>query len=202
MGLGIATRNKTPVAEIYFGGAGDSYSQLVASYAAARARVFAGPKHAVHYFTHRQALAARNQAETSFARGFTLVLIGHSWGADVALGVSAQIAADVALLVGIDPVGRSLRIKPTRPGNVARLIHVDALPNTPDRSDIVKSIGRLIGGVPRAYRDAEIQIPTRFNHAEFAAMMRCKGGDGRSAADHIAAVHHHAHAGVASTSIF
>jgi pimeloyl-ACP methyl ester carboxylesterase len=173
------------LSEFWFGGAGDSVSRLVSSFAEARHRFSSAPDHAIRYFTQSQTQAARRIAMADARAGARLIFAGHSWGADTALTTAAGIDAPIDLLIGADPVAKPGRVHRARPENVARAIHIDALPDTIDRSDLIKTLGLSLGGVPRVFLEAEIQIRLRAHHADFIDMMRAPDSSGFSAFDYI-----------------
>ncbi len=182
-GLAIATPSDSGLSEFYFGGAGDSVSRLVQSFAQARAHFMQRHRLTVRYFTHFEGAAARRLAERDASEGQRLVFIGHSWGASTALDVAARLSADIDLLVGVDPVGKPGQRFARRPANIRQLIHVDAIPAQFDHSDFVKSLGRIAGGVPQPFLEADVDIRTRHNHANFIGMLRTEGEDGQTALD-------------------
>lgn len=183
-----ATPNK-PLAELYFGGAGDEASRLVLSYARAREAAAPGGARVIRYFPHYQMDAARRFAAGLADDGHALALIGHSWGADTALRVASSLESPV-WLIGADPVAKlalPLLAWSDRPAPALGILHIDALAASPDRSDFVKAAGYATGGgVPRAYRQADLCIRTRLNHWNFAGMMAARGEDGVSAEDWLA----------------
>jgi pimeloyl-ACP methyl ester carboxylesterase len=183
MASAIATRNKPP-AEIYIGGAGDESSRLVFSYAEAR-RARIAVARLVYYLPHWKITAASNLVRELTEAGHPLALIGHSWGADTVL--RAARAAGAALVIGADPVAKPvtrLTARDGRPAGAGLVMHVDAAPQAYDRSDLVKAAGFLAGGgVPRAFRSADVRIATALNHWNFRGMMQAAGSDGRSAED-------------------
>jgi pimeloyl-ACP methyl ester carboxylesterase len=176
------------LSEFWFGGAADSVSRLVGAYAEARQRFIGSPAHRIRYFTQSETQAARRIAMADVRAGARLVFAGHSWGADTALSTADGIEAEVALLIGADPVAKPGRVYRKRPGNIARMIHIDALPDAIDRSDVVKSLGLTLGGVPRLFLEAETQIRVRAHHADFVAMMQAPDENGCCAFDHIRAL--------------
>lgn len=179
-----------PPAELFFGGAADEASRLVLGYADARRRTMDLQGRPVRYFAHYQLKAALRFAQDVSGAGHTLAVIGHSWGADTALRFARQVGRPV-LLIGVDPVAKpalSLSFWQGRPEMARRILHVDAIAETPDRSDRVKAVGYWTGGgVPRVFRNADATIATRLNHWNFAGMMAARGKDGRSAEDWLAA---------------
>lgn len=184
MASAIATRNR-PAAEIYIGGAGDESSRLVFSYAETR-RTRMSDARLVYYLPHWKITAAANLVRELSGAGHPLALIGHSWGADTVL--RAARAADVAgLVIGADPVAKPVTrftARDGRPPGAALVLHVDAAPRAYDRSDLVKAAGFIAGGgVPRAFRSADVRIATALNHWNFRGMMQAEGTDGRSAED-------------------
>ena len=159
------------------------------SYAEARRQLMERAGRVVRYFPHYKAVAALELARSVSADGQPLALIGHSWGADAALRVARRLEGDV-FLIGADPVAKpSLPLSSWqgRPASARFVVHVDAVAAAPDRSDRVKSFGYLAGGgVHRAWREADVTIPTGLNHWNFAGMMAAKGPDGKSAEDWLA----------------
>lgn len=184
MASAIATRNKPP-AEIYIGGAGDESSRLVFSYAEAR-RARIAVARLVYYLPHWKITAAANLVRELSEAGHPLALIGHSWGADTALRAARAIDR-AAFVIGADPVAKPvtrLTARDGRPAGAGLVMHVDTAPQTYDRSDLVKAAGFLTGGgVPRAFRSADVRIETTLNHWNFRGMMQAAGTDGRSAED-------------------
>ncbi len=191
MALATATLNRpngspAPISELLFGGAGDSRSQIVGSYAARRASSVA---HSVRYFTQDAHTEALTHARGQLASGHKLIFISHSWGCDTALTVARRLDGPIDLLIGADPVakpGMFPLLYSRRPSNIAKLIHVDALPDWQDRSDFVKALGWIVGGgIPLAYRRADTTIRLRACHAAFHAMMTTSAQGERSAEDWI-----------------
>ncbi|PKP81744.1 MAG: hypothetical protein CVT79_08265 [Alphaproteobacteria bacterium HGW-Alphaproteobacteria-18] len=188
MASATAIPNRPP-AELYLGGAADESSRLVLSYAQARRQMMEPSGRVVRYFPHYRTMAALELARSVLADGHRLALIGHSWGADAALRVARQLEGDV-VLIGADPVAKPafpLSFLHGRPASARFVLHVDAVAAAPDRSDHVKAFGYLAGGgVHRAWREADLTIPTGLNHWNFAGMMCAKGPDGISAEDWLA----------------
>lgn len=184
-GLAIATPSELRLSEYWFGGAGDSVSRLVRTYAEARQRFIGSPAHRIRYFTQSEAMAARRMAQADAQAGARLIFAGHSWGADTALRTAGGLGAPIDLLIGADPVAKPGRVQRARPAGIARMIHIDALPERADHSDLIKTLGLSVGGVPRVFVEAELQIRVRANHADFIAMMKAPDADGLSAFDHI-----------------
>lgn len=180
-----------PPAELYIGGAADEASRLVLGYSEARRRLLEPKGWQVRYFPHYRIPEALAFARAMAGEGRPLGLIGHSWGADGALRLARRLETDV-LLIGADPVAKPalpLALWQGRPEAARTLVHVDAVAETRDRSDHVKTMGYLAGGgVHRAWREADHIIPTRLNHWNFAGMMAAKGPDGRSAEDWLASL--------------
>lgn len=190
MASATATPNRPP-AELYIGGAADEASRLVLGYSQARRRSLEPKGWQVRYFPHYRVPEALAFARAMAGESRPLALIGHSWGADGALRVARQLEADV-LLIGADPVAKPalpLALWQARPAAARIMVHVDAVAETPDRSDHVKTVGYLTGGgIHRAWRQADHTIPTRLNHWNFSGMMAAKGPDGRSAEDWLASL--------------
>lgn len=184
MASAIAIPSKPP-AEIYIGGAGDETSRLVLSYAQARQARMAGARQ-IYYLPHWKIMAAANLVTELAEAGHPMALIGHSWGADTVLR-AAQASMAAGFLIGADPVAKPvtrLTSHDGRPAGARLVMHVDAAPHAYDRSDLVKAAGFLAGGgLPRAFRSADLRIETALNHWNFHAMMQAAGSDGRSAED-------------------
>jgi pimeloyl-ACP methyl ester carboxylesterase len=188
MASATATPNRRGVCEIYIGGAGDTRTRLVAAYADARQRKFAHEAHHdAHYFPHYASRRTLHLARRYIESGRSLVLVGHSWGGDTALRVLRALRPhSVDLLVCVDPVPKSRLNPPPAPRNADRVIHVDANPRHPNRSDQVKEIGQWFGGtLHRRLSVADARIVADLNHFAFSQMMLTPGEDGASAADHI-----------------
>ncbi|MFN4185892.1 MAG: hypothetical protein ACK4M6_14025 [Hyphomonas sp.] len=185
MASATVTLNR-PSAELYIGGAADERSRLVLSYASARRELMEPRGRVVRYFPHYRAMAALELARSVLADGHKLALIGHSWGADAALSVARRLEGEV-VLIGADPVAKPalpLSYWQGRPASARFVLHVDAVATAPDRSDHVKTFGYLAGGgVHRAWREADMTIPTQLNHWNFAGMMRARAANGKSAED-------------------
>lgn len=173
------------VTEIHIGGAGDSWSRIVAHYVDVRRR---GGR-AVRYFTQSEVRAAVRFAREEAENGRRLAVIAHSWGCDTALRLAWALDETVDLLVGVDPVskpGARLGRLSQRPPNIETLLHVAVRPIWADRSDYVKALGKLVGpGIPRAFRDADARIALTASHADYFGMMRTADEDGRSVEDWI-----------------
>lgn len=182
---GIAIPNR-PFTEIFIGGAADESSRLVMGYTDARRRLLQESGRAFYYFPHYRSQAATDLARREQAKGVSLAIIGHSWGGDTALRVARRLKEE-AFLIGVDPVAKPALppyFRQGRPAQAAFVLHVDAVADTPDRSDHVKAFGYLTGGgVHRAWRQADLTIPTTLNHWNFAGMMAAPGPDGKSAED-------------------
>jgi hypothetical protein len=182
--LVIAIRNRL-VAELFIGGAGDETSRLVRNFAEARRDRVRGQRE-VLYLPHWKISAAQAFADSVLREGRALALIGHSWGADTVLRTAGSLDGQ-ALIIGADPVAKPItRItaRDGRPASAALVVHVDAAPAAYDRSDYVKAAGVLTGGgLPRAFRGADVRIETRLNHWNFRGMMEARDGDGQSAED-------------------
>jgi len=150
------------------GGMGD------ATHAAVRAVHDALPPGRSQYFSH---LDDGQLFEAAMARpgGETLILVGHSWGGEMAARVAIRLGrADrkVALLVTVDPVKRVLthgflgvvrecvqcwvNIRATGGGRL-------------DHSNLVAAVGGAWGARPKAYADRFIEAP--FAHRDFAALL-------------------------------
>lgn len=144
----------------------------------------------VEYLPHWKISAAKRLAAELMADGHPLALIGHSWGADTVLRTAHDLTAP-AFVLGVDPVAKPvtrLTARDGRPAAAALVMHVDAAPETYDRSDLVKAAGFLTGGgTPRAFLNADTRIDTALNHWNFTGMMRARGPDGQSAEDWLAA---------------
>lgn len=160
-------------------------SRLVRSFAEAKQRFLGPGAYKVRYFTHSETDAARRLAKADARAGARLIFAGHSWGADTALRTAEGVDAEIDLLVGADPVAKPGRVYRPRSDNIARIIHIDALPDRTDRSDLIKALGLTLGGVPKVFLEAEVQIRVRAHHADFIAMMKAPDEDGASAFDHI-----------------
>ncbi len=173
-------------AEVYFGGAGEPRYRNVIRFAEARRPVVEAAGGRVLLLHHDQGRAAAGTCRALQAEGFRLCLVGHSWGADAMLHAARRLTlASHDLLIGADPVakpGSNLTGLAQRPEG-ATLIHIDARPPALNRSDLVKAAGCLIGGIPAAFRTADVTIISPCNHWNFAAMMHAQGPDGRSALD-------------------
>lgn len=173
------------VAEIYIGGAADIRSKLVMSYAERRRRSVP-PDRAVRYFTHLEESLAAREIEWLARHGHAIALVGHSWGADAAIQVLKRCEVP-ACLIGVDPVakpGTRWRLRDLRPACARDVLHVDAVPDTYDKSDVIKAAGYIAGGgIPRAFLTADALIRTRHSHWNFSGMMAAAGEDGRSAED-------------------
>ncbi len=188
MASATATPNRRGVTELYIGGAGDTRTRLVAAYADERRRKLAHQAHHdAHYFPHYASRRIQHIARRDAEIGRRLVLVGHSWGGDTALRVlKAMRPISVDLLVCIDPVPKSRLNPPPRPRNADMIIHVDARPSYPNRSDQVKGMGQWFGGtLHRRLSAAHALIVADSNHFAFSQMMFTSGEDGLSAANHI-----------------
>lgn len=181
----IATPNRQHVTEIYVGGAADTKTRLVATYAEERQRRFAQDAFRdARYFPHHAPRRILRLARQRADMGHLIVLTGHSWGGDTALRVLRALhPRPVDLLVCVDPVPKSRLNPPPAPRNAARIIHVDARPRLPNRSDRIKDMGQWVGGtLHRRLSGADLRIIADLNHFAFAQMMHMPGEDGVSAA--------------------
>jgi len=145
-----------------------------ATHAAVRAVHDALPPGRSQYFSH---LDDGQLFEAAMARpgGETLILVGHSWGGEMAARVAIRLGrADrkVALLVTVDPVKRVLthgflgvvrecvqcwvNIRATGGGRL-------------DHSNLVAAVGGAWGARPKAYADRFIEAP--FAHRDFGALL-------------------------------
>mgnify|MGYP003624309357 CR=1 FL=1 len=178
--------DRNGVAEVYIGGAADGQSRIVTSYVTARQnalRTSGGTRTAV-WFSYFDLHGALSHCMNALSDGREVVLVGHSWGSDTALKIAHQLPAPVALLAGVDPVMRhgSLFMSVSKkPRNAKKVVHVDARPIRPDRSDAVKAIGIVMGlGLAPAFRHADIRIDTQLNHWAFAHMIEAENSVGVS----------------------
>jgi len=167
--------------DIYIGGAADSRTKIVKSYAKGQEGT---PGRTVKYFTHKQVKEATAFANASLKNGEPLNIIGHSWGADAAVKVAAGVNGTVNTLVGVDPVGKPFGGAGERPANVTNVVTVDAQASSPDLSDCVEAAGVCIGGRPDAFTDsADTTISVDANHDEFEQQYTAQGAGGESAKD-------------------
>ena len=188
MASATATLNRHGVTEIYIGGAGDTRTRLVATFAETRQRMFAHNAHReAHYFPHYAPRRILKRARQALAAGHQLVIVGHSWGGDSALRVLRSLRPElVELVVCVDPVPKSRLNPPSTPRNARHIIHVDARPSRPNQSDSVKDFGQWIGGtLHRRLRSAHTRVIADLNHFAFAQMMVCPDEKGLSAIDHM-----------------
>ena len=188
MASATAILNRLGVTEIYIGGAGDTRTRLVATFAETRQRMFAHDAHRkAHYFPHYAPHRCLKCARQAVAAGRRLLIVGHSWGGDTALRVLRSLNPEfVDLLVCVDPVPKSRLNPPPTPRNARHIIHVDARPTRPNQSDSVKDLGQWIGGtLHRRLAIAHTQIVADLNHFAFAQMMASPDDNGLSAIDYI-----------------
>ncbi len=144
----------------------------------------------VLYLPHWKITASTRLARQLASEGHPLALIGHSWGADTVLRTAKALTENL-FVIGADPVAKPISrliARDGRPATAALMLHVDAAPSVFDRSDYVKAAGVLTGGgVPRAFREADVRIRTELNHWNFRGMMQAPGADGQTAEDWLAA---------------
>ena len=119
MASATAILNRLGVTEIYIGGAGDTRTRLVATFAETRQRMFAHDAHRkAHYFPHYAPRRCLKCARQAVAAGRRLLIVGHSWGGDTALRVLRSLNPEfVDLLVCVDPVPKSRLNPPPTPRN-------------------------------------------------------------------------------------
>lgn len=179
MALVTATLNNghaPPVCELYFGGAGDAQSRIVVDYVEQRSRQHA---HEIYHFEHAQFRAAASCASYEYSLGHRIIFVAHSWGCDTALRVAKMMTTPIDLLIGVDPVAKPFPLSwlaRKRPANIARIVHVDALPDWSHRSDLVKAVGKVLGGgIPAPYREADTTLQLTACHGAFSTMMRTPG---------------------------
>lgn len=188
MASATAIPNKSGVTEIYIGGAGDTRTRLVATFAEARQRIFAHDAHRdAHYFPHYAPRRILRCARQAVSAEHQLVVIAHSWGGDTALRVLRSLRpASADLLICVDPVPKSRLNPPPTPRNATHIIHVDARPTRPNQSDKVKDFGVWIGGtLHQRLATAQTRIIADLNHFAFAQMMASPDMHGLSAIDHL-----------------
>ena len=186
MASATATPNSA-VTEIYIGGAGDTRTRLVASFAEMRAHKLAHTKREAHYFPHFASRRAEQLARRHAAAGRQVILIGHSWGGDTALRLARRLAPmRIPLLVCADPVPKSRLNPPPRPENADHVIFIDARPTHPNRSDNIKGFGQWVcGTLKQRLAGAHTSIVADLNHFSFSQMMVAPCDDGLSALDRI-----------------
>ena len=175
-------RDAGPIAVIFVGGFGDRFTRLVAGYAfgpgygapGGFARVHPSLKVTFVAWTQRRELLA-------FARrqppGTRLRVAGHSYGADTAAQLAVQLGTEgrpLDLLLTVDPVSR--RSRPALAGvrrGARRWINLNAT-------------GGAWRRAPQPFADACLDhaVP----HAHFAALLRCRLPDGRTAEQALADV--------------
>ena len=150
------------------GGMGD------ATHGAVRAVHDALPPGRSQYFSH---LDGGKLFEAAMARpgGETLILVGHSWGGEMAARVALRLGRagrKVALLVTVDPVKRVLShgfLGAVREC-VQCWVNIRATGGgRRDHSNLVAAIGGPWGLRPKAYADRFIEAP--FAHRDFAALL-------------------------------
>ena len=162
------------------GGMGDSI------YAAVRSVHATQPAGRSQYFSH---LEDGRLFRAAMARpaGQKLVLVGHSWGAEMAARVTIRLARagrPVALLVTVDPVKRVLTQSFLAALRAAAPHWVNILATGGDaleHSNVIAAIGGTWGDKPLALADAHIAAPLA--HREFAGLLGFRPPGGRSGWD-------------------
>jgi len=169
---------------LYIGGAGDRRSNIVCGYVA---RCADSADVQRHYLQHSERRRALRLARDAIADGRTLILVGHSWGADTAARVALRLDGPVELLVGVDPVAKPGGRRWTRRSAQTRhVITVEGGPHIQGWGDVVKAMGVAFGrGVPAVFHKPDTDIHFRSRHDSFARMLHAEGEDGLSAADRI-----------------
>jgi hypothetical protein len=169
--------------DIFIGGLGDYESGPVTDYKDALPSTSG---RTVAYFRQNQVKEAIAFANANLHNGQALNIIAHSWGADAAVRVAKGVDGKVDNLVGIDPVGKPFKKLigkcGSRPENVANVVTVYGQPSRRDTSDTGETVGKVVGGQPKAFKkQADITIRVDAHHTEFKNMLERKGPDGRSA---------------------
>ncbi len=166
------------------GGMGD------ATFAAVRSLQEMLPPGRSEYFSH---LDDGRLLRAAMARppGQKLVLVGHSWGGEMAARVTIRLARagrPVALLVTVDPVKRVLTQRFLKELRAAAPKWVNILATGGDaleRSNVIAAIGGPWGGKPEPLADAFIAAP--YAHREFAGLLGFRPAGGRSGWDWVQA---------------
>lgn len=181
---GTGEEDAGPIAVVFVGGFGDRFSRLVAGYAFGPEGFARGhPTLQVTFFawTQRQELLAFARRQPSAIR---LRVAGHSYGADTAAQLAARLGKEgraLDLLLTADPVSRRSRPDLARVRQGARRwINLNATGGGPfEPSNVVARIGGAWRRDPHPFADACLDHPVP--HAHFAALLRCRLPDGRTA---------------------
>lgn len=169
---------------VFIGGFGDSVTRQVARVVQELRPLL--PGHALHYFGHSQAKPVARLI-ASLPDGASLILAGHSWGADRAARLVLAHPGRVRRLVTIDPVGWQAPLLMRRlAAAVPEWINVLATGGGPwEPSNIVARIGRPYGAA--ASRAAHLGLSVPVPHRDVRGMLLARVPDGRSVLQRIIA---------------
>ena len=158
--------------DIFIGGLGDSFTDIVGNYQEDFARDF--PTRDSHYFGWNNStgiIKTINSIRRDKPCG-PINLIGHSFGGNTAVDIAAALGAKGVLvdtLITIDPVSFPWS-RSSVGANVGQWININAAPDSTDYSDLVASIGRKWAN----------GYPAPFHHNEFSSMINWKPAGGQS----------------------
>uniref|UniRef100_UPI003A8F9CFA RHS repeat-associated core domain-containing protein n=1 Tax=Maricaulis sp. TaxID=1486257 RepID=UPI003A8F9CFA len=186
-----ATDPSGEVTDVYIGGAGDSATGIVRTYAENQG----SDGRTVGYFTQDQRSEATDFARANAGNGEPLNIIGHSYGANTAVGVTQTLASEgirVDTLVGVDGVRKVGRASGL--GGAADSVGTTVGVRATGAGDgnVIEAAGRVLGGLstlgggtPRAFQSsqADVMITADTNHADFSGAFEAPGVDGLSAKD-------------------
>ena len=169
--------------DVFIGGAGDFKTKLVKRYQEAfEAR---HKTRSVFYFEHTQFGQAQSTLD-ALPAGQDINLIGHSYGAAMAVRLAKNTDKIINTLIGVDPVNKLIVSKgPKVLKDVRRIVMVTAT-GTENRlydGNTIALVGRVFGGgVPKTFKhDTALQIHAPFAHYNFEALMEYKDPQGISA---------------------
>lgn len=165
----IATQTAIPDDPVVFvGGAGDANSNIVKGYYDDFVRNH--PELVAKYFSHDDGTAILDYIN-SLPPNAPVTLVGHSWGGDTAVKVSASLNRKIDMLITIDPVGHVANATLVAAAkNVTERINVNSVGGSRfDWSNMVAGIGSPYGASPRGI--ANTYIETNTVHSQFREMM-------------------------------
>ena len=155
---------------ILIGGAGDKSGRgIISNYRNELAGKI--PNEEVVYFENGNVASVFKEANST-PMDEPLVIIGHSWGASDAADATSGIDRPVDHLIGLDGVSKFNNDNPTDRSNIVEITHVEATGGGFKLDNIVKFIGRLIGGgKPDIFDQADNKILSDVSHGQARKMM-------------------------------
>ena len=175
---GIQTRISEVDPVVFVGGAGDSTLSYNV-YSVYQRFMQLNPSIVTKYFSWDQ--TDNIVAYLKTVGNAPITLIGHSYGADTAAKVAAfameTLHRTINLLVTVDPVSRfglTEHMFARIAAGTDRWVNITAMPETPNRSDLVAAIGGKWPASANAYADDSYTYNT--NHNDFEGMLNAACG--------------------------